>query len=496
MRSLCLSKIAVARICSSGLALLALASRAAAPPVPQAPAGLAPSGTPGTAPPPGVHLQQLTHLDHEHAAREPRYLAAPGEKLGVIWRYPPVDETAKYPTWLPPVCTTYMGCGIFQPGGFRTVDLAFRTFATGPAGVTMAVVRPPGSASQIILHEESKYSCLRDRSDVVIRGIFWDPSARNLVISVDALAILPYDGQSAYYLLQRAQWVRNLEKAAVAKGGKVIEVGPDFKASGPVGPRDALVEYYFVPTDEDYSELAAAAGNRVWLAGTDITQRDRVWIMSSQDGGKSWGDRTYLGIGAYPVVCCPSEHEVVACFTRNGPYGYQESWPDDGYPLAPGVVDNRWPERGPIMISVSTDSGKTWTKPRVAVDNPTAIESALCCGPDGRIWMAYVHSGEDYMAARRTSLWLTSSGDGGKTWDRPWPLTDGKRWDREPDMTFRDGKLRIVFSRAGRGINMDIWEAEVDPSEWIRSETSQPDRGSGRHEDAPTDNASEHANGK
>ena len=130
-------------------------------------------------------------------------------------------------------------------------------------------------------------------------------------------------------------------------------------------------------------------------------------------------------------------------------------------PLHPG--ENHWPLLGTLMMQRSSDDGQTWSKPQTVVNNPLTIQSRTYLAPNGKLWLAYVQSDPDTYE-HRTSLWLTSSQDDGKTWDKPQRLTDGKFLDREPDIISRDGKILVAFSRAGRGINTNIWVAEVTPN--------------------------------
>lgn len=203
----------------------------------------------------------------------------------------------------------------------------------------------------------------------------------------------------------------------------------------------------------DYSHFSSARDNAgyIWLAGIDneIENRHRhkagkyflqdgMWVMCSKDGAKTWQARKIIGRGDYPTIACAKNGDLLV-FSR-----------ESKKLTSPGF--------GALMMQRSRDNGQTWSKPLKVIDDKV-IQTRVYRAPDNRLWLAYVQT--DSLQRRRTSLWLTSSNDDGKTWKKPQRITDGKRLDREPDMIWRDGKLLIVFSRAGGDINTNIWLAEV-----------------------------------
>lgn len=214
--------------------------------------------------------------------------------------------------------------------------------------------------------------------------------------------------------------------------------------------------------------LISRSGGSWYMVGIESQGRDmgnqgvgKIWFTKSADVGKIWQQRQLLNTGNFPTLTQNSDNELLLFYVDAGLSGYLGEWPDDAVgPTRPGDV--LWPGTGSLMMQRSSDDGKTWGKPQAVGSDKRVIQSRAYVASDGRIWLTYVQSGPSLGVEKRTSLWLTSSKDGGKTWASPSQLTDGKYLDREPDLTVQDDKLLIAFSRSGRGINTNIWLAKVD----------------------------------
>lgn len=228
-----------------------------------------------------------------------------------------------------------------------------------------------------------------------------------------------------------------------------------------------------VPIRDEYIQpqlTIASEGNPWYLVGIEGEAADtrgvdsnKVWFTKSLDGGVSWDTRKMLNAGSQPflVEIAPKN---LGLFYVQPPKGVRSSsqaiWPDDKLPGLP--QEKNWPVAGALKMLHSTDGGQTWGTSQTIVNTKLVLQSASCIGSKGEVLLTYVQSDPNLEAAKRTSLWLTSSEDLGKSWTKPLQLTDGQYLDREPTIIEHEGKILVAFSRSGRGINTNIWLAEVD----------------------------------
>ena len=104
------------------------------------------------------------------------------------------------------------------------------------------------------------------------------------------------------------------------------------------------------------------------------------------------------GYAAFPDVCRLQDGDLYCVFYS----GY-------GHVSAP---NDQWPKGGRIMAVRSTDNGKTWSKPVVAVDTDLDDrDPSVACLKDGSLLLNWFTLQKDQVA-----VWLARSTDHGKTW--------------------------------------------------------------------------------
>ncbi len=238
-------------------------------------------------------------------------------------------------------------------------------------------------------------------------------------------------------------------------------------------------------TEDDYlyPDFIISRTKSTWYA-TGTGRWQNIWFTKSDNQGKTWQVRqtfgkgwesglSYTGHGNHtvthftspvrswqPTLCDAGRGNLlIFAVTKQGigkgtgdPF-----WPDDQPRRSEGPC---WPPYGGIEARLSHDDGKTWSAPQAVPSSPFTLQCRACVAPDGRIWLVSVQTVDRFEP--RTALSLTSSCNGGRTWDTPIRLTDGTHFDREPDLAFYGGKLRIAFTRGDRGGHTDIWLADVD----------------------------------
>lgn len=163
-----------------------------------------------------------------------------------------------------------------------------------------------------------------------------------------------------------------------------------------------------------------------WAACNDrLTPEERkaelgVWLIRSEDGGKTWGERI-------PTIV-------------NSPHGPVQL--KDGRLLYAGKM--LWTEEKKVGVCESKDDGKTWQWladiPTREGDSPMgqyhelhAVEAA-----DGTI-IAQIRN---HSAANKSWTLQTESSDGGKTWTTPHPITFGIPSHL---MRLRDDRLLMTY---------------------------------------------------
>jgi len=287
-------------------------------------------------------------------------------------------------------------------------------------------------------------------------------------------------------------------------------------AGGANGP------FYFNDRDAIAADPASAHVYLVWdRLSSDPAASMPTWLAHSADGGLTWdaarviydpgaGNQTFNN---QPLVL--PDGSVVDIFTQpNGFFGqlmairstdHGSTWPATGtaVPIAnmepvgttnpiaggPPIRDSRymaqtavdsavgtlaavWQEsafsggaRDGIALSLSADSGATWTAPVQvnAVAAVAAFDPSVHFGPGGRIAVTY-YDFRDYVPGSSilsTSLWLRQSADGGKSWTEtrlygPFDLNSAPPADQQSGAT---GNALFLGDQQGLAWDGTQWSA-------------------------------------
>lgn len=107
------------------------------------------------------------------------------------------------------------------------------------------------------------------------------------------------------------------------------------------------------------------------------------------------------GYAAFPDICRLQNGDLYCVFYSG--YGHV-STPND-----------KWPKGGRIMAVRSTDSGKTWSKPVVAIDTDLDDrDPSVTCLKDGTLLLNWFT-----LHRNKTAILIARSIDNGKTWSKP-----------------------------------------------------------------------------
>jgi len=384
-------------------------------------------------------------------------------RLFLLWRGRAVDKGLPRAKYLYGNYSIPFGYALKTADGWKMDSRSFEV----PIGESTALDYCAVNGGLAPLFITQRFYDRRYGTDACIRHIQAD-AENKITISSKPLSILPFDSRDPEYLRLLALYAKQSQEDAAKTGHKAVFVN-DKEAEKTIVPGDIAIDPERVPIKADFSRFSAVRTDKgaIWLTGIDLVlagagmPQKYMWVIASDDGGKSWGARNMIGRGNFPqIIALPEELQVY--YVAVNQYGSLRQWSDDAY-LKNDPYSRNWPWRDALMMVRSNDDGKTWSAPKKVLDDKKIIQCRACVAPDGKIWMVYVQSNPD-PEKRRTSLWLTSSSDNGSTWAKPSPLTDGKYLDREPDITYQDGKILIAFSRAGRGITTNICTTEIDAS--------------------------------
>lgn len=419
---------------------------------------------------PVASLTAITAVGVKQPVRQPHWFRLPNHRLGLLWRYPVLMHAHRGPDfpWLLPQTYTQIGYAFDSGKGFSVsphiLEIGPGQFRTGE----LATAYVPSSQTSLIFSQRGNIGDFYSVARANVRTLSGTPEAADgLAVAQKDTALLPFDSTSPDWVKAYTAYAASISRDAARDGHKAFLEEEMNRTTGPRPQTgDGIISRERVFCPEDFSRFSATTdqNNTVWLVGTDNYKAGLMWAIPSKDSGKHWGARVLLGVGNFPTLVA-SAKQMTFIYTKMPKYGYQGVWPDDGPRRGLRLGGYNWPAPGSLMQRRSLDGGRTWKAPQPVLKDNQVIESRAVLASDGRIWLVYVRSDAD-PRQERTSLWLTSSGDGGKSWNLPRALTDGKFLDREPDMIADGGKIRIAFSRAGRGIDTNIWLAEVDPKTW------------------------------
>jgi Neuraminidase (sialidase) len=159
-----------------------------------------------------------------------------------------------------------------------------------------------------------------------------------------------------------------------------------------------------------WNSIIALPGNRVQILYRDRDPRDMA-LVSSTDGGKTWGKSTRVGAFDWAFTGCPHVGGALAAGDGN-----------DAAKRFALVWTAKGGDAAGVFALASDDHGTTWSTP-TQLGGPQSSRPDLARNGDGHlaaVWDAYVddaagHSGNRAFVARST--------DDGKTWSTPTALS-------------------------------------------------------------------------
>lgn len=200
-----------------------------------------------------------------------------------------------------------------------------------------------------------------------------------------------------------------------------------------------------------------------WFAGSAEGKPDvAVWASRKPAGSDKWTAPAPLidepGIAeGNSILFTDSKGKVYLFFVRK----YDEKWA-------------AW-DKAKIFLQTSDDSGKTWTEPRLLLDEMgRMIRNNVIELPDGRLILPI------YLDAEPISSLIWISSDGFKTWEeRTAPLS--KPANLQPAVVTLGGEKLLMLCR-NQGVPGKIWEIRSDDlgKTWtkpVKTKLPNPDSG-------------------
>ena len=349
-----------------------------------------------------VTFQQVTHNTEREFVKQPRWVSADPAHPGLLWRY---GKAVSEKNPVPPPVFPYLGVGFGSEWVTSLVTVPLRdTETAGDIGVLPVVGSKTGLLVKQVLADAHPH---KDETGAVIRD---------------------------------ATVLHSLKVGLPSPGQPSLEIGP---ASRPIAFTIEKGSTETESTDVLESKTIADDGGDLWLAG--VTPSGPNIHVFHAPGGQKWAQVKSLGHGDDPSVFACPHHEIGVLYN------------DASEPLFDGKTT--YLPAGHLRLTRTADNGKTWTKPEALLADQLVALSHTSVSPNGRLYAVYeTVDPKDW--AERSTLWLISSADAGRTWSAPQRVTDGSTLDSEPQALAFDDHVLVAFTRKTAAI-ADVWVASV-----------------------------------
>ena len=173
--------------------------------------------------------------------------------------------------------------------------------------------------------------------------------------------------------------------------------------------------------------------------------KNRAWLVHSTDGGKTWNDRTEIQTwdDTFPLFIEADFERMpdgtILCATR---LEWLHPLKGKALPYPPGKMPNNH-SSGHIVLTQSSDEGKTWSEPREFLQY-SEVHAQLTLLQDGRLLCTYCNYHLPFGTA------AVVSEDYGKTWDLEHPMQlsisppIGSAWPTTRQLA--DGTLVTIYA--------------------------------------------------
>jgi hypothetical protein len=223
----------------------------------------------------------------------------------------------------------------------------------------------------------------------------------------------------------------------------------------------------------------------IWLDTSAGADSPDVWATASHDGGKTWDKAQDVsntpGKSMTPSVAVGGDNSVDVVWTDTSsgaasPDVFFARSTDGGKTWSkavdvsnsPGIssecdvavdekgtiyvdwIDTSEGDKSPdVMVASSSDGGKTWSKMVNASKTPgLSSDPAIAAAGAGKIAVVWVDTSE---GAASPDVWMTTSGDGGKTFAPAKNISNTPGVSKEPDITVAGGKVFAIWEEEEAG---------------------------------------------
>jgi hypothetical protein len=421
-----------------------------------------------------IRLSQVTQYSANKDVGNPVFLM-PGHGEGdspfLIWRESVQDKARPGQLIFEPRQTYWciLGSAVWRPSKFIVLKepLEFwRGQSSGGPNVeaNFSIVdcaepasQSPDSPRHLLFHTFIVGGGVTNSYRIAVQPIQASPSTLKVV--ANSYSELPRNCKDPEYLKAVAKYRSRLEAYARERGHRVVDGKEGVRAV----PGDLLFQEESVISKLNFLDFCAARDTRgnIWLTGLDYSRpqsylpRGDLWVTHSRDGGRTWEPRLFIGHGVKPTITGAANGDLLVFWSQIGRSVWTGNWPD----YHPVITEPAEVRRGyrQLVMQRSHDGGKTWSKPMKVTGDDAVLQNRIYRAQDGRLWLVYVHKEQ----AQHTSLWLTSSMDNGRMWQKPQRITEGKNYDRDPDIIEHQGQVLIAFARSQSSGGTNIWVAAL-----------------------------------